>query len=78
MDKDRLKLICSKILNKKKITISNFNCIETYNLGDDGKWVQESYCVFLSINDNNEQKYLQSIISKELENIFGFEFIIEH
>lgn len=77
MDKDRLKLLCSKILSKKKITISHFECVNTFAYSEEGKWVDDSYTVFLSINCNNEQKYTTFQISKEMESIFGIEFIIE-
>lgn len=77
MDKDRLKSLCSKILSKKKITISHFECVNTFALSEEGKWVDDSHTVFLSINDNNEQKYLLDQVSKEMESIFGIEFIVD-
>ena len=78
MDKNRLKSLCDKILKKKNVKIHDINCVRTFSVNDEGKWVENSYCVFLTIEDMNEQMYVRSVIPSLLESIFGIEFIVEN
>lgn len=77
MDKNRLKQICSKILNKYNLIITDFQTHPTNQLCDDGTWKKHSYCVFIGVVRKEGDFYDKVDVSKILEDYLGFEFIVD-
>lgn len=81
MDENRIKKLVEKILHttNKDFTVRDFRVLPT-NKFENGKWVHESYAVFVSVGrpanyyfEPGKERDLES----KLETYLGFEFCLE-
>jgi hypothetical protein len=77
MDENRLKKICSKILEKYNFSITSFRLHPTHQLCEDGVWREYSYCVFIEVTRTGSDHYERVDVSKLMEDYVGCEFIVD-
>ena len=80
MDENRLKKIVTKILDSrfKGFTIREFRVLPTQKLDEKGKWVPDSYTLFIGLNRPANfylEKHAEWEVSSFLENFLGIEIV---
>jgi hypothetical protein len=84
MDESRLKKMIQSALDisYSGVTIRDFKMLETNKPDETGKWVHDSYALFMDLNrvSVDREDYLEMSnernVERFLESMFGFEFSV--